>query len=140
MSHQKEHSREAAEFLTDKKRARWHDETLWMVREKRDRAANQLPEWEKLREAASAIKAHTLSRLDEYLMEFEEKARANGIQVHWAKDGEEHNRIVLGILRERNAQKLVKSKSMLTEECGLNHFLHQEGIDVVDTDLGEYIV
>jgi L-lactate dehydrogenase complex protein LldF len=140
MSHQKEHSREAAEFLADKARARWHDETLWMVREKRDRAANQLPEWEKLRETASAIKAHTLSRLDEYLMEFEEKARANGIQVHWAKDGEEHNRIVLGLLRDHNAQKLVKSKSMLTEECGLNHFLHHEGIDVVDTDLGEYIV
>ena len=134
------HSTAAAEFLQDARRARWHDETLWFVREKRDWAAQTIPDWEKLREAASQIKSHTLSRLDEYLMEFEAKARENGVYVHWAEDSEEHNQIVYAILQNHGVKNVVKSKSMLTEECQLNHFLEDKGIDVVDTDLGEYIV
>jgi L-lactate dehydrogenase complex protein LldF len=134
------HSEAAAEFLKDPERARWHDETLWFVRTKRDRAAQKLPEWEQLREAASLIKEHTLSNLEQYLLEFETKAKANGIQVHWAEDGEEHNRIIHDILKSHQAKKIVKSKSMLTEECGLNDYLQKQGLDVVDTDLGEYIV
>jgi L-lactate dehydrogenase complex protein LldF len=136
----KDHSKAAAQFLNDEKRARWHDETLWFVRSKRDKAAHSLPEWESLRESASQIKAHTLSRLDDYLTEFEAKANENGVTVHWAMDGEEHNRIVHELLKKYGVKKVVKSKSMLTEECGLNHFLHDQGIEVVDTDLGEYIV
>lgn len=136
----KEHSQAANEFLQDKQRARWHDETLWFVRSKRDKAAYNLPEWEALREAASQIKEHTLSRLDDYLLQFEAKAKEAGVQVHWADDAEEHNRIVYGILQRHNAKNIVKSKSMLTEECGLNHYLCEQGVSVVDTDLGEYIV
>jgi L-lactate dehydrogenase complex protein LldF len=135
-----EHSKAAAQFLKNESRATWHDETLWFVRAKRDKAAQQLPEWEALREMASGIKAHTLSCLDEYLLQFEAKAKANGVQVHWAASAEEHNRIVYTILQAHKARKVVKSKSMLTEECGLNHFLEDQGISVVDTDLGEYIV
>lgn len=135
-----DHSGAAAQFLSDKQRARWHDETLWFVRSKRDKAAQGTSGWEGLREAASRIKEHTLSRLDDYLLQFEAAAIANGVQVHWAEDAEEHNRIVLSILEKHKARNVVKSKSMLTEECGLNPFLHQNGIDVVDTDLGEYIV
>jgi L-lactate dehydrogenase complex protein LldF len=134
------HSQNASEFLNDRERARWHDETLWFVRTKRDKAAHNIPEWEALREAASQIKEHTLSRLDEYLVEFEEKAKANGIHVHWAMDAEEHNQIIHGILQKHNAKAVVKSKSMLTEECGLNFYLRDQGMEVVDTDLGEYIV
>ena len=136
----KDHSEAAAAFLEDAKRARWHDETLWFVRSKRDKAANMLPEWEALRQAASDIKEHTLSQLDKYLVAFETKAKSNGIHVHWAVDGEEHNRIFHHILQQHGARNIVKSKSMLTEECGLNHYLQDKGIDVVDTDLGEYIV
>ena len=135
-----EHSEAADIFLADKKRARWHDETLWFVRAKRDKAAHTLPDWEALRESASKIKEHTLSMLDEYLIRFEEKAKANGVHVHWAEDGEEHNQIVHSILQKHNATNVVKSKSMLTEECQLNHYLRAKGISVVDTDLGEYIV
>lgn len=134
------HATAAAEFLKDSARARWHDETLWFVREKRDRVVNTLPDWELLRDTASQIKAHTLSQLDHYLQLFEQKAIANGIRVHWAANGEEHNSIVHSILKQHQVTKVVKSKSMLTEECQLNHFLHEQGIDVVDTDLGEYIV
>ncbi|MCW3110222.1 MAG: lactate utilization protein [Segetibacter sp.] len=136
----REHSKEAETFLADKKRAAWHDETLWFVRSKRDIAAQKIPEWEVLSEQASKIKEHTLSCLDKYLIEFEKKATANGITVHWAMDGDEHNKIVYDILRKNNVKNVVKSKSMLTEECQLNHFLYDKGIDVVDTDLGEYIV
>jgi L-lactate dehydrogenase complex protein LldF len=135
-----EHSPAAARFLADKQRARWHDETLWFVRNKRDKAAHAIAEWEALRETASQIKEHTLSRLHDYLLQFEKKATANGVQVHWAENAEEHNRIVLSILEKHGAKNVVKSKSMLTEECGLNPFLNEKGIQVVDTDLGEYIV
>jgi L-lactate dehydrogenase complex protein LldF len=134
------HPREAEKFLKDEEKANWHDQALWHVRQKRNAAANQLPEWEALRKKASQIKAHTLSRLDEYLEEFEAKALANGIQLHWAADAAEHNQIVLDLFREKNVRKVVKSKSMLTEECGLNPFLEQRGIEVIDSDLGERIV
>lgn len=134
------HATAAHEFLRDPQRAAWHDQTLWMVRAKRDRMAARVPEWEELREAASQIKEHTLSRLADYLEAFADKAAANGIQVHWAADGEEHNRIVHGILKKHGVRKLVKSKSMLTEECHLNPYLESHGMEVVDTDLGERIV
>lgn len=127
-------------FNHDEARVNWHDQALWFVRQKRDKMAWQIPEWEQLREMASQIKGHTLTHLDEYLTTFEAKAIQNGIQVHWAKDAAEHNEIVGRILRKHGAKKLVKSKSMLTEECHLNPFLEQQGIEVIDTDLGERIV
>ncbi len=134
------HPKQAAEFNADLERTQWHDETLWLVREKRDTAAGSVPGWEDLRERASQIKGNALSRLDDYLKEFEQKAVSNGIHVHWASDAAEHNGIVLQILKDRGAKHLVKSKSMLTEECQLNPYLHANGIEVIDTDLGERIV
>jgi L-lactate dehydrogenase complex protein LldF len=134
------HPERAARFAADEGRARWHDQALWFVREKRDRAAALVPDWERLREAAAAIRAHTRGRLAEYLEEFERNAVARGAKVHWAVDAAEHNAIVHRILADHGVKRLVKSKSMLTEECGLNEFLEARGIEVVDTDLGERIV
>ncbi|NDW18517.1 lactate utilization protein [Dysgonomonas sp. 216] len=134
------HTKAADRFLENKEQAAWHNETLWLVREKRDRLAMQIPEWEELRELASKIKLHTITHLDRYLEEFTRNAEENGIIVHWAKDAEEHNEIVHGILLDHNAKKLVKSKSMLTEECHLNNFLIDKGFDVVESDLGERIL
>ena len=134
------HSKAAEKFIQDEPRTDWHDETLWFVREKRDKAVNQVPEWEQLREAASQIKDHTLSNLDNYLIDFETNATRNGITVHWAADAEEHNNIILQIIKQNNVERVVKSKSMLTEECHLNDHLIEHGVDVVDTDLGERIV
>jgi L-lactate dehydrogenase complex protein LldF len=134
------HADLAEKFIADEPRTNWHDETLWFVREKRDKAAHGLPEWEQLREWGSQIKNNTLSNLSNYLKEFEEKATANGIKVHWASDAQEHNEIVHKIIQKHGIQKIVKSKSMLTEECHLNEFLQHRGIEVVDTDLGERIV
>ena len=135
-----DHAKAASQFIKDEPRTDWHDETLWFVREKRDKAAHGIPEWELLREWASKIKDHTLSNLDNYLIEFEKKAQTNGITVHWAADGDEHNKIIHEIIRHNNIQAIVKSKSMLTEECHLNKYLATQGIEVIDTDLGERIV
>ncbi len=134
------HPVDAAAFVADEERAHWHDRTLWFVRAKRDKMAQSLPEWERLREQASRIKQHTMSRLGELLEEFERNAIARGAVVHWAKDAAEHNEIVLSLLKQHGARKVVKSKSMLTEECHLNPYLERQGIEVVDTDLGEWIV
>lgn len=134
------HSTAAEAFIEDEARTDWHDGALWFVRYKRDNAVKKVPEWEELREIASQTKANVLSNLDTYLLQFEENAIKNGVKVHWAKDAQEHNEIVLSILQKASIKKMVKSKSMLTEECHLNPFLIENGIDVVDTDLGERIV
>src|SRR5690606_1360058 len=67
-------------------------------------------------------------------------AQANGIEVLWARNADEHNRHVLDILKRYNIKNVVKSKSILTEECGLNPFLEGRGYAVIDTDLGERII
>ena len=119
---------------------KWLNESLSFVRQKRDVASKKLESWESLREVASNIKAHTITHLDSYLEEFEAKALENGIKVHWAVDAKEHNKIVESILKKHSVKKIVKSKSMLTEECELNPYLENRGYEVIDTDLGERIV
>src|SRR5258706_11462181 len=116
-----------------------HDERLWDLRQKRDREMHGIPEWEELRSLASAIKEHALTHLDEYQDQFQPTPEANGIHVDWAPDAAEHNHTVLGILKDHGAKTLIKSKSMLTEECGFRHFMASVGIDVIETDLGERI-
>ncbi|MBS1511522.1 MAG: lactate utilization protein [Bacteroidetes bacterium] len=140
MTHNATHPQLATAFNKDEARVGWHDETLWWVRQKRDKAAWALPEWEQLRDTASAIKQNVLSNLHDYLVQFEQQALANGVKVHWAADAKEHNEIVHSILQQHNVTQIVKSKSMLTEECGLNEYLANNKVEVIDTDLGERIV
>jgi len=141
MSHSTmDHAEASVTFNKDEPYVDWHDETLWFVRQKRDKSSKQLPEWEEMRESASQIKHYVLSHMDGLLEEFERNAKANGVHVHWASDAAEHNEIVLGLLKKHNIDRMVKSKSMLTEECHMNDFLIKNGIDVIDTDLGERIV
>ena len=136
----KDHAELADIFNKDEDRVDWHDETLWWIRAKRDKSVHQLPEWEDLRETASQIKHNVLSDLNHYLIQFEAQAKANGITVHWAADAAEHNRIVHSLIAAEGVTQMVKSKSMLTEECGLNEYLATHGIEVIDSDLGERIV
>ena len=134
------HATRAAAFLKDDARTDWHNQSLWHVRAKRDKLVHGIPEWEALRQLGSDIKDHALGKLDTYLEQFEAQATANGVHVHWAVDAAEHNRIVLEILRRHGVDRIVKSKSMLTEECHLNQHLEAHGVEVVDTDLGERII
>lgn len=134
-----DHNEAAQRFIDAPRHEKMHDERLWDLRQKRDRQMRAIPEWEELRTLASAIKQHALTHLDAYLEEFEARALANGIHVHWARDGAEHNRIVHSILADHGAKRLIKSKSMLTEETGMRHYLAGMGIELVETDLGERI-
>ncbi|HEV2861916.1 MAG TPA: LutB/LldF family L-lactate oxidation iron-sulfur protein [Pyrinomonadaceae bacterium] len=108
--------------------------------ERRKLAVLTVENWEGLRERARAVKEETLAHLDKYLEAFADKAEAAGAQIHWARDGEEACAIVLDILREREATRVVKSKSMATEEIHLNAALEAAGLAPVETDLGEWII
>ncbi len=110
------------------------------LRGKWARAAGELPHFDALRDRAKQIKAHTLLALDRYLEQLEAQVRARGGVVHWARDAEEACAAVVGICRRVGARTVVKSKSMLTEEIGLNQALARAEIRVVETDLGEFVV
>ncbi len=103
-------------------------------------ARARLPEFEELRDVGRDIKDHTLAHLDLYLEEYERKATAAGAHVHWAATAAEAREIVLGICREAGARLVTKGKSMISEEIGLNDALQAAGMEVVETDLGEYLV
>jgi L-lactate dehydrogenase complex protein LldF len=107
---------------------------------KRRKAADRLPEFEALRDAARDIKNHTLAHLDLYLERYEAQVRAVGGQVHWCPSAEDARQTILGICRAAGARTVTKGKSMISEEIGLNDFLEREGLVPVETDLGEYII
>jgi L-lactate dehydrogenase complex protein LldF len=106
----------------------------------RARAADRLPEFERLRDLGRDIKNHVLANLDLYLEAFEAKVRERGGEVHWARDAAEARAIVLDICKAAGAKTATKSKSMITEEIGLNAYLETHGVTPVETDLGEYIL
>jgi len=100
----------------------------------------ELPQWEELRQIGSDIRLHTIENMDVYLTRLEEKVTSAGGHVHWAETAEDARQIVLQIAKEHNVKTAVKSKSMATEEIGLNHALEAAGIEALETDLGEYII
>ena len=106
----------------------------------RSAAVERLPEFDALRDRARAIKDHVLAHLDHYLEAYEAAATAAGTTVHWARDGAGANALIARLCREAGARTVAKAKSMIGEEIGLNPHLEAEGLEVVETDLGEYIV
>ena len=110
------------------------------VIERRAAAAAALPEFEALRDQARDIRDHVLQHLDIYLEEYERKVTAAGGHVHFARTGDEACRIITGIARRRGAKSVTKGKSMVSEEIGLNGALERAGVEVIETDLGEYII
>ncbi|MGV8936388.1 MAG: LutB/LldF family L-lactate oxidation iron-sulfur protein [Allorhizobium sp.] len=108
--------------------------------EKRSKAAAAMPEFEALRDRGRDIKNHTLEHLDLYLDAYEKKVTASGGIVHWAESAEDARQIILKICQSVNAKTVTKGKSMITEEINLNEFLETQGIEPVETDLGEYII
>jgi len=99
-----------------------------------------LPDYQELRAQANALKKHTIDHLDHYLEEFERNVEAHGGKVIWAKDATEVADFVLSLARDRGAHLIVKSKSMTSEEVDLNERLEHDGLEAVETDLGEYIM
>lgn len=108
--------------------------------ERRRIAVSSVDDWEGLREKARRIKETTLLSLDKYLLQFVENAEKAGAQIHWAINADEACRVVLDLVKRQNAEMVVKSKSMATEEIHLNEALEAAGIEVVETDLGEWII
>jgi L-lactate dehydrogenase complex protein LldF len=100
----------------------------------------EIGDFEETRTAAAAIRDRVLGNLDQWLLRFEQQAMARGAIVHWAECDTDVNRIVTEIAAQHNVRKVAKSKSMVTEECGLNEALEGAGIEVIETDLGEYIL
>ncbi|MFF3831497.1 lactate utilization protein B [Streptomyces sp. NPDC002458] len=110
------------------------------IRAKRIDVTGELPDWEELRDAGSAIKTDTMNRLPELLEQLEARVTERGGTVHWARDGVEANEIVTRLVRETGSSDVIKVKSMATQEIGLNEHLEAEGITPYETDLAELIV
>lgn len=106
----------------------------------RAKAIKELDNFEEIRQAAADVRDHCLANLDQYLEEWERNATAAGTIVHWVQSAQEMNRAVLDIATSNDVGKIIKSKSMLGEETGMNEYLARGGIDVRETDLGEYII
>lgn len=103
-------------------------------------AMAELDDFSGLRQRATAWRDLTLAHLDEWLIRFESNAQRAGTHVHWAATAAEVNQIVLDIARQQGVRKVIKSKSMVSEETGLNEALQNAGITPIETDLGEYIL
>ncbi len=107
----------------------------------REQALKSLSEpWQILRQRAHNVRLQTINNLDNYLDQFTNQAVNNGMIVHRAADAEQAVQTVLDIAREKHAKLIAKSKTMVSEEIGLNHSLEAAGFQVVETDLGEYII
>ncbi|MGG7568144.1 LutB/LldF family L-lactate oxidation iron-sulfur protein [Rhodovulum sp. DZ06] len=107
---------------------------------KRAKARAGLPEFDAMRDAAKEVKDHVLANLDIYLEHYERQVNDSGGHVHWAETAEDARRIVLDICRKAGAKTVNKGKTMISEECGINAHLEENGIRPVETDLGEYII
>ena len=110
------------------------------IRGKRASVVSELPDWEALRAAGSTIKARTMRNLDEYLLQLEAAVQRAGGQVHWARDAAEANRIITAIVQGTGADRVVKVKSLTTDEIHLNDALAKAGIRAIETDLAELII
>src|SRR5947209_12789228 len=110
------------------------------IRAKRAAVVGELPDWEALRSAGASIKARTMRQLDEYLLQLETAVQHAGGQVHWARDAAEANRIIAAIVQGTGAKRVVKVKSLTTDEIHLNKALAEAGIRAIETDLAELLI
>ena len=106
----------------------------------RDQREMAFQSWESARQAAAETKWEAINHLDKYLEEFVSKIEARGTKVHWASTGTQAGEIILQIVREKQARSVIKSKSMTSEEVHLNDTLEKAGLEVVESDLGEFIM
>lgn len=110
------------------------------IRQKRGDVVGELPDWQDLRTSGHAIKDAALAELDRHLLALEENVEARGGRVHWARDAQEARAVILRLIQEAGADRVIKVKSLTTEEMGLNDWLQANGITSVETDLAELII
>ena len=130
----------ASEALKNAAQARRRDGFALFAPLLRGAAVDAFADFDKLRRHVKQVRQHSLDNLEFYLGQFEQEAVANGSRVHFARDGAELNSTVLDICQQHGARRIAKGKSMVTEETGLNSFLQRAGLQVMETDLGEYII
>jgi len=130
----------ASEALKNSGQAERRDRIALFASQIRTAAIDSFEDFDDLRHHVKKIRQHSLDNLDYYLSQFEKEAVHNGNQVHFARDSEEFNSLVLDICQQHDARRIAKGKSIVTEETGLNSFLQSAGLNVMETDLGEYII
>ncbi|MCR6489564.1 lactate utilization protein [Amycolatopsis sp. OK19-0408] len=130
----------AREALADTQLRRNLAHATGTIRAKRAAVVGEVAEWEELRLAGAAIKDNALRRLDEHLLTLEAALEARGATVHWARDAREACEIVARIAKDHDVDEVVKVKSMVTQEIGLNEALAEHGVTAWETDLAELIV
>ncbi len=111
-----------------------------VIRAKRAKVVSEMPDWQELRESGRQVKEHVLRHLDRYLEQFESACVQAGGLIHWARDADEANSIIIGILRAHRASEVIKVKTMTSDEIGLNAALESAGITPHETDLADLIV
>ena len=111
-----------------------------VIRNKRAKVVGETPDWQELREAGRRIKDHVLRHLDEYLEQFERACTRAGGHVHWARDADEANRIVIDIVKRLGGTEIIKVKTMTSDEVRLNAALEAAGIAPYETDLADMII
>ncbi len=111
-----------------------------VIRGKRAKVVEELPDWEQLRDAGQAVKEHTLRHLDFYLEQFERNCVSAGGNVHWARDAAEANQIIVNIVQKHNEHEVIKVKTMTSDETRLNEAFEAAGITPFETDLADLIV
>lgn len=127
-------------FIADTKLRQNVARNTWTAVIKRNKSVAEVENWEDLREKAYRIKQAVLNALEENLSLFQKNAEANGVNVLWASDAKAANALAEQIARKHGVRKIVKSKSMMTEEIGFNEYMQKRGYEVLETDLGEFIV
>lgn len=110
------------------------------LRQRKLAAAEELGNWEEWRSLGEEIRQHVLENLDYYLFQLSESVASRGGHVYFAKTAEEASHYIRDVIKEKDGKKIVKSKSMVTEEINLNAVLEGSGCEVIETDLGEYIL
>jgi L-lactate dehydrogenase complex protein LldF len=130
----------ASELLTNTQLRRNIRRATDTIRNKRARVAGEMPDWEQLRTAARQIKRHTLAHLDGYLDRFEKNCVAAGGSVHWARDADEANAIIVRLIQANGQNEIIKVKTMTSDETGLNRALEDAGITPFETDLADLII
>ncbi len=130
----------ASEALKNVEQAKRRDIIATFAPLMRSAAIEGFDEFDTLRQHVKRVREHALDHLEYYLGQFEQQAVQNGNHVHFARNSDEFNSVVLDICQQHDARRVAKGKSMVTEETGLNSFLQRAGLEVMETDLGEYII